>query len=77
MGADGELQPPPRPPGAAEEPQAASAAEAELTAALGALRASETADVYDRVGAALRALGRDEQAVRMDAAAAKLRDGES
>ena len=77
VGSDGELQPPPRPAGAAEEPQTASAAEEELTAALGALRASKTADVYDRVGAALRALGRDEQAERMDAAAAKLRDGES
>ena len=43
----------------------------------GALRASKTADVYDRVGAALRALGRGEQAERMDAEAAKLRDGES
>ena len=47
--------------GRAEAPQTASAAEEELTAALGALRASKTADVYDRVGAALRALGRDEQ----------------
>ena len=51
VGSDGELQPPPRPAGAAEAPQTASAAEEELTAALGALRASKTADVYDRVGA--------------------------